>query len=233
MRIDPDVFRWTRQIDSLSYLRTYELSSLVKVKDTTNVYCTVEYDSLKIPNGRWHWWSRGFGDYSALDYLMKIKEYGLVEAVEIPTGQIMAGWRPPSPTMRKDEPKVLLLPPKNKNYDRVTEYLFGRGIDYQLVQECTVSGITFESADYYSAVSVRKDESETSKYTARRDTISSFKHDASGSNKRYSSQVLARSPYASIHLLEAAIDSLSYVTYLERRGRDCKAESPLSLSGVY
>ena len=136
VQIDPDVLEQARQIDLLSYLRAYEPSNLVKVKGTTNVYCTAEHDSLKISNGKWYWWSRGFGGYSALDYLMKVKEYGFVEAVETLTGQTMADWKPPPPAVKKEEPKVLLLPPKNKNCDRVAEYLFGRGIDYQLIQEC-------------------------------------------------------------------------------------------------
>ena len=48
MQIDPDVLEQVRQIDLLSYLRAYEPSNLVKVKGTTNVYCTAEHDSLKI-----------------------------------------------------------------------------------------------------------------------------------------------------------------------------------------
>ena len=124
VQIDPDVLERVRQIDLLSYLREFEPSNLVKVKGTSNVYCTAEHDSLKISNGKWYWWSRGFGGYSALDYLIKVKEYDFVEAVEILTGQTMADWKPP-PAPKKDEPKVLLLPPKNKDCNRVIQYLFG------------------------------------------------------------------------------------------------------------
>ena len=233
VQIDPDVLEQARQIDLLSYLRAYEPSNLVKVKGTTNVYCTAEHDSLKISNGKWYWWSRGFGGYSALDYLMKVKEYGFVEAVEILTGQTMADWKPPPPAVKKDEPKVLLLPPKNKNCDRVTEYLFGRGIDYKLIQECISEGIIFESADYHNAVFIGKDESGTPKYAACRGTVSSFKRDASGSDKRYSFRLLAGEPCSSVHLFEAAIDLLSFATYLKCEGKDYKAENLLSLSGVY
>ena len=151
VQIDPDVLERVRQIDLLSYLREFEPSNLVKVKGTSNVYCTAEHDSLKISNGKWYWWSRGFGGYSALDYLIKVKEYDFVEAVEILTGQTMADWKPP-PDPKKDEPKVLLLPPKNKDCNRVTQYLFGRGIDYQLIQECIADGTLYESADYHNAV---------------------------------------------------------------------------------
>ena len=108
VQIDPDVLERVRQIDLLSYLREFEPSNLVKVKGTSNVYCTAEHDSLKISNGKWYWWSRGFGGYSALDYLIKVKEYDFVEAVEILTGQTLADWKPP-PAPKKDEPKVLLL----------------------------------------------------------------------------------------------------------------------------
>lgn len=131
VQIDPDVLERVRQIDLLSYLREFEPSNLVKVKGTSNVYCTAEHDSLKISNGKWYWWSRGFGGYSALDYLIKVKEYDFVEAVEILTGQALADWKPPPPAEKKDEPKVLLLPPKFKNCDRVLQYLFGCGIDYK------------------------------------------------------------------------------------------------------
>ena len=83
VQIDPDVLERVRQIDLLSYLREFEPSNLVKVKGTSNVYCTAEHDSLKISNSKWYWWSRGFGGYSALNYLIKVKEYDFVEAVEM------------------------------------------------------------------------------------------------------------------------------------------------------
>ncbi|MCX4325580.1 MAG: DUF3991 and TOPRIM domain-containing protein, partial [Lachnospiraceae bacterium] len=139
----------------------------------------------------------------------------------------------PPPAVKKDEPKVLLLPPKNKNCDRVAEYLFGRGIDYQLIQECIAEGIIFESADYHNAVFIGKDENGKPKYAACRGTMGSFKRDASGSDKRYSFRLLAKEPCASVHLFEAAIDLLSYATYLKCEGKDYKTENLLSLSGVY
>ena len=63
--------RDARQIDLLSYLQMNEPSELVHVSGKT--YCTREHDSLKISNGKWYWWSRGFGGVSALDYLMKVR----------------------------------------------------------------------------------------------------------------------------------------------------------------
>lgn len=230
VQLDPAVIEQARQMDLLSYLQRYEPSNLKRVAGS--VYCTREHDSLKISNGKWYWWSRGFGGVSALDYLIKVKGYGFVEAVETVVGGI-ADWKPPPSAPPKDEPKVLLLPPKNKDCDRVTEYLFGRGIDYQLIQDCIADGTIFESADYHNAVFIGKDENGTPRYAACRSTMGSFKGDASGSDKRYSFRLLAKVPSASVHLFEAAVDLLSYATYLKCEGKDYRTENLLSLSGVY
>lgn len=231
VQLDPTVIEQARQMDLLSYLQAYEPSNLQRVAG--NVYCTKEHDSLKISNGKWYWWSRGFGGVSALDYLIKVKEYSFVEAVEALTGNT-ADWMPPPAALKQDEPKVLLLPTKNKDCDRVTEYLFRRGIDYQLIQDCIADGTIYESADYHNAVFVGKDDGGTPKYAACRSTMgSNFKRDATGSDKRYSFRLLAREPTSSVHLFEAAIDLLSYVTYLKCEGKDYKSENLLSLSGVY
>ena len=230
VQFDPAVIEQARQIDLLSYLQRYEPSNLKRVAG--NVYCTREHDSLKISNGKWYWWSRGIGGYSALDYLMKVRELGFVEAVQTLTGD-MGDWKPPPPAVKKDEPKVLLLPPRNKDSDKVLQYLFGRGIDYAIVQDCIADGTIYESADYHNAVFIGKDESGNPKYAACRGTMGSFKRDAAGSDKRYSFRLLAREPTHTVHLFEAAIDVLSYATYLKCEGKDYKAANLLSLSGVY
>ena len=129
-----------------------------------------------------------------------------MEAVQQLTGEV-GHWIPPPPAPKKDEPKELLLPNRFKNCDRVIQYLFGRGIDYQLIQDCVA---------------------------ACRSTLgSTFKQDASGSDKRYSFRLLAKEPTDTVHLFEAAIDLLSYATYLKCEGKDYRKENLLSLSGVY
>ena len=70
--IPPEVVAQAREMDLLTYLRTYEPQELVHFGGST--YCTREHDSLKISNGKWCWFSRGIGGYSALDYLIKVKE---------------------------------------------------------------------------------------------------------------------------------------------------------------
>jgi len=231
VELDPAVIEQARQMDLLTYLRSYEPGNLVRV--SSNVYCTKEHDSLKISNGKWYWWSRGFGGVSALDYLIKVKEVDFVEAVEIITGRI-ADYKPPPSPIKETPPKPLLLPPKNKNCKRVMEYLFGRGIDYQLISDCIAEGIIYESADYHNAVFIGRDKHGTLKYAACRSILGSdFKRDAAGSDKRYSFRLVAEKPVASVHLFESAIDLLSYATYLKCEGNDFRAENLLSLSGVY
>ena len=64
---DSEAIERARQVDLLTYLQTCELQELVHVSG--NVYCTRTHDSLRISNGKWCWFSRGIGGYSALDYL--------------------------------------------------------------------------------------------------------------------------------------------------------------------
>lgn len=73
-----------REMNLLTYLRLYEPENLVKVHG--EVYCTRQHDSLKISNGKWIWWSRGFGGVSALDYLTKVKGISFSEAMGILMG---------------------------------------------------------------------------------------------------------------------------------------------------
>ena len=78
--IAPELIIQAKQMDLLTYLRNYEPYELVKFSG--NTYCTRTHDSLKISNGKWIWWSRGIGGRSALDYLIKVKGYSFLEAVE-------------------------------------------------------------------------------------------------------------------------------------------------------
>ena len=67
----PEDIQQAKQLDLLTYLQIYEPDQLVKVSGDT--YCTKEHDSLKISNGKWHWFSRKIGGKTALDYLVKVK----------------------------------------------------------------------------------------------------------------------------------------------------------------
>ena len=110
--IPPETIEKARQVDLLTYLQTCEPGELVHLSG--NHYCTREHDSLKISNGKWYWFSRGFGGYNALDYLIKVKEVPFMEAVERITGQV--AYQPQqSHSPKPEKPKVLLLPQANRS----------------------------------------------------------------------------------------------------------------------
>lgn len=71
--IPPEVVQEVKRMDLLTYLKNYEPYELVHFSG--NTYTTRTHDSLKISNGKWMWWSRGIGGRSALDYLIKVKDY--------------------------------------------------------------------------------------------------------------------------------------------------------------
>ena len=114
-----------RQVDLFTYLQTCEPQELVHVSG--NVYCTREHDSLRISNGKWCWFSRGIGGYSALDYLIKVKGCSFMEAMEAVIGR--AAIPPPSraPAPNAEKPKHLLLPPPTPDNRAMLQYLAGPG----------------------------------------------------------------------------------------------------------
>ncbi len=71
--ISPSVVQEVKRIDLLTYLKNYEPYELVHFSG--NTYTTRTHDSLKISNGKWMWWSQRIGGRSALDYLIKVKDY--------------------------------------------------------------------------------------------------------------------------------------------------------------
>lgn len=229
--IPPEVVEQARQIDLLTYLQAFEPGELVKISG--NNYTTRTHDSLKISNGKWMWWSHRIGGYNAIDYLIKVKEYSFVEAVETLMGKaaVMPSITVPKP--KKDVPKVLLLPEKSNSTDRITEYLFGRGIDLAIIDYCIDKGLIFESLPYHNLVFVGYDENEKARYAAYRAANDRrILGDCSGSDKHYSFRI-ADSESSTVHLFECAIDLLSYATLAKISGRDWRQENLVSLAGVY
>ena len=220
--IAPEVITEARRMDLLTYLRAYEPNELVRFSG--NTYTTRTHDSLKISNGKWMWWSRGIGGNSALDYLVKVKGLSFLEAVET-----IMGCKVALPTdyctPQKETPKELKLPPKSASTEIITEYLFSRGIDYEIITHCIQKGLIFESLPYHNAVFVGKDEKGTPRYAAYRATNNSrLMGDASGSDKHYSFR-LEGSNNSEVHLYECAIDALSYATLIKMNGGNCRKES--------
>ena len=118
--IPPDVVAQAREMDLLTYLRTYEPQELVRFAGGT--HCTREHDSLEISNGKWCWFSREIGGYSALDYLIKVKKMPFTQVVKAIMRNLSA--TPPAfalaPKVSKE--KVLLLSQTNHSATHAVEH---------------------------------------------------------------------------------------------------------------
>lgn len=230
--VDPQAVLEAREMDLLTYLKNYEPQELVRVSGDT--YCTRTHDSLKISNGKWMWWSQGFGGYNALDYLVKVRGMSFVEAVETVLGRQAAKLPVYIKSRNKDETKTLLLPEKSTTNNRVTNYLCGRGIDKEIVKDCIRNGKIFESLPYHNVVFVGFDNENIPRYASYRSANNiRLLGDCCGSDKHYSFRLGDENRSENVHIFECAIDLLSYATLLKRQGKDYKKVSLVSLAGVY
>lgn len=200
--IAPEIVQQAKQMDLLTYLKNYEPYDLVHFSG--NTYTTKTHDSLKISNGKWMWWSRGIGGRSALDYLIKVKDYTFLEAVQTIVGQA-ALQQPVYLPAEKTTEKKLLLPKPYRYQNYVVSYLQQRGIDTDIIDFCLQTGRVYESQNYHNAVFVGRDKEGTPRYAALRGIGTSFIGEASGSDKNYSFSIPAAVESEKVHLFESAI----------------------------
>ena len=228
--IPPETIEKARQMDLLTYLQTFEPNELVHIGG--NHYCAREHDSLKISNGKWYWFSRGFGGYNALDYLVKVKDVPFVEAVERISG--VAAYTPPtaSKTEKAKKPKVLLLPTASRCATHAYNYLRSRGIDSELIDYCFQTGRIYESLPYHNVVFVGLDRYNKPRYATLRGIGTDFIGEANGSDKRFSFSIPAQNS-DSLHLFESAIDLLSFATLVKQNNGNWQRDHLVSLAGVY
>ena len=130
-------------VDLLSFLRVNDPGQLVHCSKDT--YCTREHDSLKISNGKWYWFSRGFGGVNAMSYLQKVKGYSFVDAVNAILGENVYERVAKEPVINTTE-KEFKLPKRNGTNEAVIRYLKRRGINLEIIQYCIDNGILYESA---------------------------------------------------------------------------------------
>lgn len=229
--IDPSVVAQAKQIDLLTYLQEREPDELVKIGP--NAYATKTHDSLKLSNGKWFWWSRGFGGKSALDYLIKVRDMSFVDAVRcLSDRHLTPPPCKPSKTMAPER-KHLLLPPMHNDAFQATSYLQTRGIELGIIEHCIDTGIIYESrhGSLSNIVFVGRS-GDVPKYAAIRGCRGRFWGEAEGSDKSYSFRLVGNHLNPEVHVFESAIDALSYATILSMQGCNWKRENLLSLGGV-
>ena len=111
----PEEIQKAKEMDLYTYLKNYEPEELVHFSRGT--YMTRTHDSLKISNGMWYWFSRGIGGKTALEYLIQVRDYSFIQAVET-----ILGYSNERPPITYQQPKKvenirLILPKKSDTTD--------------------------------------------------------------------------------------------------------------------
>ena len=213
-----------READLFAYLQFHEPGVLKR--DGPN-YRHKEHDSLVYVTGKryWYWNSRG-RSINALDYLIQIRGYGLVDAVHA-----LVGGEIQQPTRRKETaPKQVPKEPEKKTFSlpwarrcatSAVSYLQRRGISSDVIARCFREGLFYE-ARYHGepvCVFVGKDDAGKAKFACMRSIIGNLRKDVYGSDKAYSFCYPPENPgcrHAAV--FEAPIDALSHATLQELEG---------------
>ena len=226
--IRKDVLEKVRTLSAFDYLRNYAPDLLVKNGRTD--YYHRDHDSLHFSNGKWYWWSQGKGGTSALDYLIIVEGYEFKEACNY-LSELMNVSAPVTTYYNTKPIKSFELPIKDKNNDLVIRYLCEiRKIDKVIVEDFISKGMIYQSANFKNAVFVGYDGNKPA-YAFKRSIFKNFKLDHAGSNKAFSFNY-TNTNCDVLHVFEAAIDLLSYMTLLKMKKIDYTELNYLSLAGA-
>lgn len=212
-----------RDIDLLAYLQSHEPGVLRRTGP--NTYRHREHDSLVYHRGYWYWNSRG-KRINAVDYLIEIRGYGLVDAVNRLTGggTLAALSSPPLPpkAARPDpEPRPFRLPWARRCATFMVSYLQRRGLDTEVIGRCIRLGLLYESRYNGDAVCVfvGKDDAGKGRFACVRSIAGDLKKDVSGSDKRYSfCYPPEQTDSRQLAVFEAPIDALSHASLQRLEG---------------
>ena len=225
----PDIIEQIRQLDLQTYLQNYEPDEIVY--HSRNTYTTREHDSLKISHGMRFWFSQGIGGTSALDYLIKVKDYSFTDAMEMLIDKLEL---PITYQFRNVRPirDKLILPKKDKNNNKAKMYLLMRGIDKDIIDECISKELIYQDKNN-NVVFVGYDNNIPKYAMCRGMKKDRFFKEAYGSDKSFSFRLEAEDKSNEVHIFESAIDLLSYATLLKMKGEKWDETNLLSLAGVY
>ena len=230
--IPSEIVAEARKIDLLTYLKNYEPSELIEVCRGT--YSTKSHDSLKISNGLWYWFTKQVGGKNAIDYLMKVRDYSFVNAVQTVMGNIKVQAPIIYKQQEKSKERKLILPLKASNNNIAINYLLSRGIESEIIQHCIEKNLLYEEQKNHNVVFIGYDENKTPRYAFCRATNEEkFMREATGSDKKYSFKMNAEKQNNILHVFESSIDLLSFATLLKLSNRNWKEENMLSLGGIY
>jgi len=230
--IPKEIVAEARKIDLLTYLKNYEPSELIEVCRGT--YSTKSHDSLKISNGLWYWFTKQVGGKNAIDYLMKVRDYSFINAVQTVMGNIKVQAPIIYKQKEKSKDRKLDLPLKASNNNIAINYLLSRGIEKEIIQFCIERNLLYEEHKNHNVVFVGYDEKQIPRYAFCRATNEErFMREATGSDKKYSFKINSQKENNILHVFESSIDLLSFATLLKLSSRNWKEENMLSLGGIY
>lgn len=226
--IRKDVLEKVRTLSAFDYLRNYSPDLLVKNGRTD--YYHRDHNSLHFSNGKWYWWSQGKGGTSALDYLIIVEGYEFKDACNY-LSDLMNVSEPVTTYYHPKPVKSFELPIKDKNNDLVIHYLCEvRKIDKGIVYDFISKGMIYQSVNFKNAVFVGYDKDKPA-YAFKRSIFKNFRLDHAGSNKAFSFNYTNKNSNE-LHIFEAAIDLLSYMTLLKMDEIDYTEFNYLSLAGA-
>jgi hypothetical protein len=137
-----------KEWDLPSYLQRYEPDELVRT--SPHEYSTATHGSLKISNGKWHWFKGEMGGKDALSYLVRVRGMGFVEAVELLSDGI--GGPPLRVVQPAEASKPFRLPEAARFPAYVLSYLQKRGICGDIIRACIEANVLYESKRYHKAL---------------------------------------------------------------------------------
>lgn len=223
-----------KQMDLVTYMKMYEPDNLVALGNDR--YCCRDHDSLKMDHGLWYWYSRGFGGRTALDYLIRVRDMSFKDAVELIIGGVAnapafsTAWEKPV-----EKRKLLLMPQTTSVPLKAVAYLQGRGIDSEIINRCIQDRLIYEDAKYHNVIFVGRDKTGKPRYAAIRGTLpgSTFKGEIGGSDKRFAFSLVPNKKATELHIFEAAIDLLSYLSLQKMDRADWQTAAYLSMAGIF
>ena len=214
-----------READLLDYLLQHEPYAIQR--EGSN-YRHKEHDSLVYSGSKnyWYWNSQG-RSINALDYLMDIRGYGLVDAVNLLVGSSLQQSVPkPSKAVPAAKPKEnksipFKLPKAQSCALALIPYLQKRGISNEVIKRSLQTGILYEARRFGEPVCVfvGKDDSGKAKFACVRSINSNLRKDVASSDKEYAFCYPPEAPGSRhVAVFEAPIDALSHASLQQRDG---------------
>lgn len=161
-----------KEWDLLSYMQQYEPDELVRTGP--HEYSTATHGSLKISNGKWHWFKEDIGGKDRSFIPCPCPGHGFRGGSGAAFGRrsLCAAL---APLIKSNRAKRFACRNLRAFSAHVLSYLQKRGIGGEIIQACIQANILYESRQYGNCVFVGLDPAGIARYAALRGTYGDFK----------------------------------------------------------